>query len=240
MASDQQIRLETLLETLHKRWGSSVLQTGQTFTPKTYGRVSTGFAALDQLLGGGLPQGQVVSLLGRPTSGMTTLAYKIMAQAQSTTAFALYIDLESTFDPDYAARCGVSLERLFLARLETDHHTLDVARDLLDSQGVGVVVLDLSHSQAHLASVQRLTHTLRRSGGLVLLLHTVSAAHLNTHSLQQAASLHLLVERNTWLKREDDIRGYRSCITQLMSHPGSNRQVLIDIDFDDTVAGEPL
>ena len=84
MDADQQSRLETLLDTLHKRWGPMVLQSGQAFSPKTRDRISTGFATLDELLGGGLHCGQIVELLGRPTSGVTTLTYKIMAQAQST------------------------------------------------------------------------------------------------------------------------------------------------------------
>jgi hypothetical protein len=240
VAGDQRTRLETLLDTLQQRWGEAVLQSGNRLKPRPSSSLLTGFPALDQVLHGGLLDGQTIELLGRPTSGMTTLAYKMLAQAQFQNTYGLYIDLDSTFDPDYAARCGVVLERLLLARPETDLQALTIARDLLASGSVSMIVLDLGRNQPSAESLQRLTHILNRSGGLVILLQTINTAHMPGGLVGRSSAMRLLVEWNTWLERDDDIRGYRTCVTLLKHRTATGQQVMIEIDFDDTVAGEPL
>jgi hypothetical protein len=240
VAGDQRARLETLLDTLQQRWGDAVLQSGNTLKPRQSSSLLTGFPALDQALRGGLLDGQTIELLGRPTSGMTTLTYKMLAQAQSLDAYGLYIDLDSTFDPDYAARCGVVLERLLVARPETDLHALTIARDLLASGSVSMIVLDLGYNHPSAESLQRLTSTLNRSGGVILLLQTLTTARLPIGLVGRPSAMRLLVEWNAWLERDDDIRGYQTCVTLLKHRTAAGQQVTIEIDFDDTVAGEPL
>lgn len=240
MAVDKRGRLETLLDTLHQRWGDSILKSGQTLKLRASLYVLTGFPALDQLLRGSLPAGQTIALLGRPTSGMTTLAYKILAHAQSADAYGLYIDLDSSFDPDYAARCGVALERLYVARPETDIYALTITQDLLISGRVSTIVLDLGGNQPGTASLQRLTHTLNRTGGLVLLLQTLTSRQRPSQVTARPTTTRLLVERQAWLERHPDICGYRSCVTLLKHRTAAGQQVTIEIDFDETVAGEPL
>lgn len=242
MAVDKRACLETLLDTLHQRWGDSILKSGQTFKARPPLEVVTGFPALDQILRGGFSAGQTIELLGRPTSGMTTLAYKILSHAQSVDSYGLYIDLDSTFDPDYATRCGVALERLYVARPETDIYALTITQDLLVSGSISTIVLDLGENQPGTDSLQHLTHTLNRSGGLVLLLQTLTARQTPSQVKVTArpTTTRLLVERKTWLERHSDICGYRSCVTLLKHRTATGQQVTIEIDFDEIVIGEPL
>lgn len=137
MDAEQSARLEALLTTIKQRWGADALRKAKAL-PAAIPDVLTGFPVLDAVLGaGGISRCRTTELLGRATSGMTTLAYKILHHSQVQDACAIYVDLEGTFDPDYAARCGVALERLFLARPDTRVAALDMAYDLLSSGSVG-------------------------------------------------------------------------------------------------------
>jgi hypothetical protein len=176
---------------------------------------------------------------------MTTLAYKIIAGAQSrphsAPAYGIYIDLDSTFDPDYAGRCGMALDRIFVARPDTDMQALDIARDLLGSGSVAVIALDMGTIQPDPYRLRRLTTPLSRIGCVVLVMLTIPAnTHAQTHQIGSPSALRLLIERQGWLERQTDIRGYRARVTLLKHKTASGKQVDIDIDFDDNIAGEPL
>ncbi len=115
MKTLQVTELDDLLLNLQQRWGTQVIQQGiPTNAPQA--RISSGFLALDALLDGGIPSSKVTEIWGKPTSGMTSLTYHIMAEAQSNKRYVVYIDTTSTFDADFAVSCGVQLERLFIAR----------------------------------------------------------------------------------------------------------------------------
>ncbi len=236
MDSEKQARFDAMLATIQQRWGSDVLHQGHISSPRP--KVSTGFAALDAALDGGVPQGQATELLGRPTSGMTTLAYKIIASAQSASAYGIYIDLGSTFDPEYALRCGIILERLFLARPDTDVQALDIARDLLTSGSVAVIALDMGQLHTDSSHLRRLAVGLSRSGCVVLLMLTLPASI--QPQISSPAAVRLLVERRGWLERQSDIRGYHVCVTVLKHPTAMGKQIEIEIDFDDNIAGEPV
>lgn len=239
MDTEKTARLDAVLASLQQRWGSHIIQQGLPAKTQPLPAVGTGFAALDSALQGGVPSGHISELLGRPTSGMTTLAYKIIAHAQAPSAYGIYIDLDSTFDPDYAERCGVVLERLFVARPDTDLQALDIARDLLDSSSIAVIALDMGAIQPETYHLHRLSATLGHLGCVILVLLTLPA-EIHTPSFSSPVALRLLVERQKWLERQSDIRGYQVRVT-LLKHPtNSGKQVDIDIDFDDNIAGEPL
>jgi len=106
-------------------------------------RIPTGFPALDQAPGiGGIPRGRVTEILGAPTSGMATRALKLMAKAQGDRDTAAYLDLSYTFDPDYAVRCAVSLERLHLIRPHSGREALEIAASPIAGRGIWVLVFD--------------------------------------------------------------------------------------------------
>lgn len=105
--------------------------------------ISTGLRALDAVLGGGgLPRGGIAEWFGPPSCGKTTLAIETVAYLQKNGSVAAWIDADRTFDPGYAAALGVSLERLPVARPETAEEALEMARQLLHSGALDLLVVD--------------------------------------------------------------------------------------------------
>lgn len=236
-------RLNEALVRLEQQWGSGTvrpLRAISTQIPST--GVSTGFSQLDHLLGSaGIPHGQMTELAGRPTSGMTTLSYQIIARGQADSQHVLYIDPMETFDPAYATRCGVRLDQLFLARPDTEWLALDLVRDLLINGGIGVIALDTGAAATDGVRLRRLSTLLARSNSIFLLMHTLPGTTNPQRLLSNGpSSIRLLVERVEWLDRQHDIRGYRAKVS-LLKHPtNSGQSVVINIDFDDNINGEPL
>jgi len=149
------------------------------------------------------------------------------------------VDLDSTFSPDYAVGCGIDLRCLFLARPETELEALDIARDLIQQGSVSVIVLDLGMALPDIHHLRRFAAVLARSGCVVLLLMTLTHAAQPRAVLQGSpAALRLFIEREKWLMRQMDIRGYRTCITILGRHHAAGKQITIDIDFDVGFKGE--
>jgi recombination protein RecA len=105
-------------------------------------RILTGFPALDRALDGGLPKGRITEVFGGPSSGKSTFALSMVGHAQQSGLSAAWIDVERAFDPAYAASLGVSLERLPVARPGTAEEALEIARQLVGSGGIELLVLD--------------------------------------------------------------------------------------------------
>jgi len=105
--------------------------------------VPTGFPSLDAALGvGGLPRGRLVELSGPPSSGKTTLALQIAARFQQIGATAAWIDAEHVFDPAYAASLGIAIERLPVVEPDSAEQALEMARTLVVSHAVDLLVID--------------------------------------------------------------------------------------------------
>jgi recombination protein RecA len=105
-------------------------------------RIATGFPTLDHALDGGLPRGCITEISGGPSSGKSALALSIAAHSQQNGLSAAWIDVERAFDPAYAARLGISLERLPLARPDSAEEALEISRRLAASGGIDLLVLD--------------------------------------------------------------------------------------------------
>src|SRR5258708_4681523 len=101
--------LETVISGIQQRWGPDILRVfGKPDAATEVPHIATGFAALDRALGiGGVPRGHITEILGAPTSGMSTLAFRIVANAHAAGDMAVYVDPGKTFDADYAVRCGI-------------------------------------------------------------------------------------------------------------------------------------
>src|SRR5262245_57015953 len=109
--------LAELITAVQRRWGTRALRLLRAATEEVIPVVPTGFHDLDSALRiGGVPRGRITELLGTPTSGMTTIALTLIAQAQAQGDLASYIDLSKTFDAEYAALVGVDLAALLLIR----------------------------------------------------------------------------------------------------------------------------
>ncbi|MCS7026255.1 MAG: DNA recombination/repair protein RecA [Bryobacteraceae bacterium] len=104
--------------------------------------ISTGFVALDRLLGEGIPRCHLIEVFGPPDCAKTTLALHWIAAAQKQSCSAVYIDAEHKFDASWAARCGVCLDGLVLARPDHGGQALAIAEALLRSFSVDLLVID--------------------------------------------------------------------------------------------------
>jgi recombination protein RecA len=136
-------KLEMVVAALHKRWGSRAVRRLRPDQRSLAPRLSTGFPELDQALGtGGVPGGRISEIIGIPTSGMATIALKIVASIQEQAHAAVYIDLARSFDPDYAARCGLSLGQLVLVRPVDARQALAILQDFIHSGLTRILVFD--------------------------------------------------------------------------------------------------
>jgi recombination protein RecA len=105
--------------------------------------ISTGSIGLDAALGvGGLPQGRIIEIFGPESSGKTTLALHVVAEAQKKGGIAAYIDAEHAMDPEYAQKLGVNINDLLISQPDTGEQGLEIAESLVRSGKLAVVVID--------------------------------------------------------------------------------------------------
>ncbi|OHA63237.1 MAG: recombinase RecA [Candidatus Wildermuthbacteria bacterium RIFCSPHIGHO2_01_FULL_48_25] len=105
--------------------------------------ISTGSPSIDLALGvGGVPRGRVIEIFGPESTGKTTLALQIIAQAQKKGGVAAFIDAEHALDPDYAKRIGVNLQELLISQPDSGEQALQILETLVRSSEVDVVVVD--------------------------------------------------------------------------------------------------
>jgi len=105
--------------------------------------IPTGSLALDIALGvGGVPRGRIVEIFGHESSGKTTLALHIIAEAQKMGGTAAFVDVEHAIDPMYAKRIGVNMEHLLISQPDTGEQALEIVETLVRSSAIDVVVID--------------------------------------------------------------------------------------------------
>ncbi|MBQ3314411.1 MAG: recombinase RecA [Kiritimatiellae bacterium] len=135
--------LDDVLKTIRKEFGEmSVLRLGDA-ADRSVEAVSTGALSLDLALGvGGVPKGRIVECYGHESSGKTTLALHIVANAQKSGGTAAFIDAEHALDPGYARRIGVDLDSLLVSQPNSGEEALAICERLVKSGAVDVVVVD--------------------------------------------------------------------------------------------------
>lgn len=105
--------------------------------------ISTGSISLDLALGvGGLPRGRVIEIYGPESSGKTTLALHVIAEAQKKGGIGAFIDAEHAFDPEYAANIGINVDELLISQPDTGEQALEICETLVRSNAIDVVVID--------------------------------------------------------------------------------------------------
>jgi len=108
--------------------------------------IPTGALSLDIALGiGGVPRGRVVEIFGPESSGKTTVALHIIAEAQKTGGIAAFIDAEHALDPTYAKNLGVDTDNLLISQPDTGEQALDIAETLVRSNAVDLVAVSYTH-----------------------------------------------------------------------------------------------
>ena len=135
--------LDMAVSQIHRQFGKgSIMKMGDAADRKV-DVISTGALALDLALGvGGVPRGRVVELYGTESSGKTTLALHIVAEAQRNGGIAAFIDAEHALDPGYARAIGVDIDELLISQPDTGEQALEIADMLIRSGALDVVVID--------------------------------------------------------------------------------------------------
>ncbi|MEN9821928.1 MAG: recombinase RecA [Actinomycetota bacterium] len=143
MSNDRQKALEAALASIDKQFGKgSIMRMGEKGT-MAIEAVPTGALALDVALGvGGLPRGRVVEIFGPESSGKSTLAMHVVAEAQRNGGICAYIDAEHAMDPVYAKAIGVDIDQLLISQPDTGEQALEIADMLVRSGALDIVVID--------------------------------------------------------------------------------------------------
>ncbi|HHX68144.1 MAG: recombinase RecA [Miniphocaeibacter sp.] len=140
---DKNTALQNTFKSIEKQFGKgSVMLLGD--TPKqNIASISTGAINLDIALGiGGIPRGRVVEIYGPESSGKTTLALHIIAEAQKNGGIAAFIDAEHALDAQYASNLGVDIDELIVSQPDTGEQALEITESLVRSSALDVVVID--------------------------------------------------------------------------------------------------
>ncbi len=136
--------LEIALSQIEKQFGKgAIMKMGDAAGKITVSTVSTGCLELDYALGvGGVPRGRITEIFGPESSGKTTVALHIIAQAQQGGGTAAFIDAEHALDPQYAANLGVNVDELYVSQPDTGEQALEIAEALVRSGAMDVIVID--------------------------------------------------------------------------------------------------
>jgi recombination protein RecA len=144
MADDKQAALTSALAQIERQFGKgSIMKMGEFTDKMAFDVISTGSIALDLALGvGGLPRGRIIEIYGPESSGKTTLALHVIAEAQKLGGTAAFVDVEHALDPAYAQGLGIDLDNLLVSQPDAGEQALEIAEMLVRSNAVDVVVVD--------------------------------------------------------------------------------------------------
>lgn len=142
--TNKQQALETALKGIEKNFGKgAVMRLGDTAGKLDADVISTGSIGIDTALGiGGIPKGRVTEVYGPESSGKTTLALHVVAQAQKEGGIAAFIDAEHALDPVYAKALGVDIDNLLVSQPDTGEQALEILEALVRSAALDVIVVD--------------------------------------------------------------------------------------------------
>src|SRR5919201_4227640 len=141
---DREKALDLALAQIERSFGKgTIMRLGEVTARMAVDVIPTGSIALDLALGvGGIPRGRVTEIYGPESSGKTTLVQHIIAEVQRMGGIAAFIDAEHALDPEYAQKCGVDIENLYVSQPDTGEQALEIAEALVRSGAIDVVAVD--------------------------------------------------------------------------------------------------
>src|SRR3954454_25079690 len=141
---DRDKAIETAIAQIERQFGKgSIMKMNEGSDRMAVESIPTGAISLDLALGvGGIPRGRIIEIYGPESSGKTTLAQHVIAEAQKMGGVAAYIDVEHAVDPIYASHCGVDLDNLLISQPDTGEQALEIAETLVRSGAIDVIVVD--------------------------------------------------------------------------------------------------
>lgn len=144
MNSEKLKALDAVLVQIEKQYGKgAIMKLGDESADTSIEVIPTGCLALDLALGiGGMPRGRMIEIYGPESSGKTTVALHVVAEAQKRGGIAAFIDAEHALDPIYAKALGVDLDNLYVSQPDTGEQALDIADSLVRSSAVDIIVID--------------------------------------------------------------------------------------------------
>jgi recombination protein RecA len=136
--------LELSITQIDRQFGKgSIMRLGDDHPTLMDNVISTGALSLDVALGiGGVPRGRIIEIFGPESSGKTTLALHIVAEAQKMNGYAAFIDAEHALDPEYSKRLGVNTEELLVSQPDSGEQALEITETLVRSSALDVIVID--------------------------------------------------------------------------------------------------
>ncbi len=153
---DKARALELALGQIDKQFGKgSVMRLGDGLAKLAVETIPTGSIALDLALGaGGIPRGRITEIFGPESAGKTTLVQHVIAEAQRLGGVAAFIDAEHVLDPDYAQRCGVNVDELYVSQPDTGEQALEIAEVLVRSNAIDILAIDSVAALAPKAEIE--------------------------------------------------------------------------------------
>ena len=239
MDENRKKALAAALGQIEKQFGKgSVMRLGDAGVARDVEVVSTGSLSLDLALGiGGLPRGRVVEIYGPESSGKTTLALQVVAEAQKVGGTAAFVDAEHALDPRYAANLGVNTDEFLVSQPDTGEQALEITDMLVRSGAVDVIVIDSvaaltpkaeiegemgdSHMGLHARlmsqALRKLTANIKRSNCMVIFINQIrmkigvmfGSPETTTggNALKFYASVRLDIRRIGAIKKGDEVIG---------------------------------
>ena len=142
-ANDKKLALDTVLQQIERNFGAGAVMRLGARPELSVDAIPTGSLALDAALGiGGVPKGRIIEIYGPESSGKTTLALHIVAQAQKRGGEVAFVDAEHALDPDYAAAIGVDIDSMLVSQPDTGEQALEITDALVRSGAIDVIVVD--------------------------------------------------------------------------------------------------
>jgi len=143
MQEERRKVLEDALKRIKKEYGEGAVMFLGEKPVESVPAISTGSISIDRITGiGGIPRGRITEIYGPESSGKTTLALHVIANAQKEGGVAAFIDAEHALDPTYAKRLGINLEELLVSQPDSGEQALEIAETLVRSGAVDVIVVD--------------------------------------------------------------------------------------------------
>jgi len=135
--------LQEAIDEIKQRFGEGAIMKLEEVRPVDVDVIPTGSISLDRILGvGGIPRGRVIEIYGPESTGKTTLALHICAEAQKQKGVAAFVDVEHALDPDYAKRLGVNVDDLLISQPDSGEQALQIVETLVHSGDVDVIIVD--------------------------------------------------------------------------------------------------
>jgi len=236
---DKQKALEAALSQIERNFGKgSIMRLGKNDKPVEVEAISTGSLGLDIALGiGGLPRGRVIEIFGPESSGKTTLALHVIAEAQKKGGACGFVDAEHALDPIYARKLGINLEELIISQPDAGEQALEITDTLVRSGAIDVIVVDsvaaltpkaeiegemgdvLPGMQARLMSqaLRKLTGSISKSRCLVIFINQIRMkigvmfgnpeTTTGGNALKFYSSVRLDIRRTGQIKERDEVVG---------------------------------